>query len=52
LPTERTRSLLTSCSSAVGNFIHKLFKARSEVINDISGDVTTLFRIVQRDQTL
>jgi DNA adenine methylase len=31
-----------------GIFLRRPFKARSEVINDISGDVTTLFRILQR----
>ena len=31
-----------------GVFLRRPFKARSEVINDISQDVTTLFRILQR----
>ncbi|WP_367615463.1 DNA adenine methylase [Teichococcus aerophilus] len=31
-----------------GIFLRRSFKARAEVINDISGDVTTLFRILQR----
>jgi DNA adenine methylase len=31
-----------------GIFLRRPFKARAEVINDISGDVTTLFRILQR----
>lgn len=31
-----------------GVFFRRTVKARSEVINDISGDVTTLFRILQR----
>lgn len=34
-----------------GVFLRRPFRARSEVINDISQDVTTLFRVLQRHYT-